>query len=367
MFVGVAARTGNFWDPIKFMVTEAFKGVTRGSTILIHPGGGDCVNLFEPGQKYLIFASQIKPGDLPDASKPTGSLPVSEAGAILRWLRGRTRAGWNVNLLGTVWDVDSASYLRRLKPLAGAQLQVTKDGVTATAISDANGVYQFAALPQGEYELRASFTGHRTYERKVRVDGCCTFEEVGLWVDGHVSGMVRDESGTPADGVRVELIPVEPNGVKVPFRQVETKDGGQFLFQGIPPGRYLVGVNALVSPAPDQPYAPVSSTIALGRNEQLTGVQVRLPPPLPSKQVRVGVLMPNGRPAGGAILLVNAVPAHLKQVQVHADAQGRASYSWVQGSASSLYVYTKDGSHYASATVKPAETSVELKLTSRVR
>lgn len=366
VFAGVVAptdRRAHYSQPVKFIVEEAFKGVTRGTTILISPGSGDCANLFEPGNRYLIFASERIPNGLPEASKSSGSLPVSEAGAILRWLRGRAGARWSVNLLGMVWGVDAATLGRHANPLAGAEIRVTKNQVTAVAVSDSNGAYEFSGLAPGEYELLASFPGHREESRKVRVGESCAFADVWMWVDGHVGGIVRSDPGVAADGIRVELIPAEPNGEMLLFRQAQTKDGGQFLFQGIPPGEYLVAVNAIVSPTAQQPYAKTFSRISLERNQRHTGVLLRLPPPLPMKRVAVRAVMPNGAAAGGARLWISDVPGYAAPIEVRADDRGQASYSWVQGVASRLYAEAPGRSHAGRMIVKPSETSAEVKLT----
>jgi hypothetical protein len=232
-------------------------------------------------------------------------------------------------------------------------------------VSGSDGVYEFAGLSPGEYEFRASSPGYRTHweTRKLRIGESCTFEDVGLWVDGQVGGIVQNNSGVAMDGIRVELIPVEPTGVRVLFRQTQTQDGGRFLFLGIPPGRYIVGVNVVVSPTAGQPYAPVSSTVPIGRNQRLTDVLLRLPPPLPSKQVAVRVVMPDGAAAGGARLWIGDVPGYATPVEVRADDQGRASYSWVQGVAARVYAEAPGRGHAARMLVAPAETSVEMKLT----
>jgi hypothetical protein len=288
VFVGTAADGGpgsQIGDRVSFRVEEAFKGVKSGATTDIKQGSGRCDISFQPGVKYLVFASHYSGKGLPEASLQ--SLPAPQAAAELRWLRRRGRPEWKPSLLGLVNDVYSALPASPWKPLVGAEVRLTRDGATFSAMSDSTGVFEFDNLNPGEYQVQASFSSYRLrfQPRTVLVSETCEFPALWMTVDGHIAGKVRSSSGLVPAGIVVELTTKRPRGeYEAPFERVMTTEGGRFLFQGIPPGEYWVSVNSAANPRPNQPHPKVFVDVSLGRNETLSGVSIRVTPTVPAKQ-----------------------------------------------------------------------------------
>jgi hypothetical protein len=365
VFVGTAADRGpkgQFRDPISFRVEESFKGIKSGATIVIDPGPGDCVALFQPGVQYLVFASQQSGHSLPVAGQSSYPMPAPQAAPELRWLRGRTRPDWKPRLIGVIDDVYSTLPSSPWKPLVGAEVRLTRNGATVSRVSDASGVFEFDGLNPGEYQVQAAFPRYRLRfgPRTVLVGETCLFPHLGMVVDGSIAGQVRTPAGAPAAGITVDLTVKRPRGeYEAPFAQVKTTTSGRFLFQGVPTGEYWVAVNGFSSPTPKKPIPRAFADVSIGRNEKRSGVSIRLAAPLPPKQVTVRVFMPDGRPASGATLMIEGL-ADASPLKVQTDEQGKATYSWIQAS-SGVHASTPDGSN-ASTSVAAAQTTLELRL-----
>jgi hypothetical protein len=125
---------------VTFLVKEAFQGVTQGATVLASPGIGDCCGLFQPDESYLVFISRNRDGRLSDVSLSSGTMPISRAAAVLRWLRSGNQKAWNGQLLGIVWDADTT--FGPWRPLARARIMVSGNGSALTTTTDDLGVYQ---------------------------------------------------------------------------------------------------------------------------------------------------------------------------------------------------------------------------------
>ena len=318
---------------VSLYVDEAFKGVVDGATVMVNSGfGSDCGIIYRPGETYLVFLETPPAGKLPYAGLPSGTERASQAPAVLRWLRNRSKMG-NAQLLGTVWNIDSVTTVSH-HPLPGAKITLQGNGTTATATADGEGVFQLGGLSHGEYEITTSAPGHFVSPSRIKLEGCCTFPEIAAYVDGHVEGSVRSATGIPLNGIRVELASIWPHssGQVVPFRDANTAEGGRFSFDGIPPGRYRVGVNVLASATVQQPYAATSRSISLKAEEQLLDFDLTLPEPLGGRDVLVRVLTPDGRRAPRARVFVGDELGYTATTEVLANDEGEAHTVWVKGS-----------------------------------
>ncbi len=349
VFVGrvLSANSGaRLFDPVSFVVEEPFQGILRGATIVVSPGVGDCANLFKTGERWLIFAS-AQGGALLNASKGSGSMALAEAPAALRWLRRHKDPNWKTQLLGVAWAVDSAIAGRPLKPLPNARVVLRGESGTFTATTDAEGVYEVGPVPAGTYLLSASFPGRRPYPEthEVRVGECCTFAEIGLSLDGHLRGSARSALGAPIAGERVELVPADPRWRQVPFRDVKTSASGAFLFEGIPPGEYLIGFGLMPGPNGRPRYAETYKTLSLGPNQEITGIELQVPQPLPERQIVIRTAIPGGRTAPGATIRFGADRGAYSRTEVRADERGEARITWVQDVGLTIVAEWQDLEH----------------------
>jgi hypothetical protein len=122
--------------------------------------------------------------------------------------------------------------------LAGATVTLRRGDVSATATSDAQGAYAFAALPEGQYELSVRADGFSAEPQTIALtEGDAPELKLTLKRElpqGQIRGTVRRFNGKPV----VAAIAIGSLGLSL-----KTQDDGTFEID-VPPGEYSVAVTA---------------------------------------------------------------------------------------------------------------------------
>jgi hypothetical protein len=141
---------------------------------------------------------------------------------------------------------------RVLNSLTGAPVRKATVNLSAPqfqliAETDAEGRFQFTALPPGNYRLSARHSGF--FDRKARrpvalgQDGHVTDAEIRLPPQGAIAGRVVDEDGDPVGGAMVMISKqVYRDGRKrwARLNGGPASDTGEYRFPNLTPGRYLL-------------------------------------------------------------------------------------------------------------------------------
>ena len=152
---------------------------------------------------------------------------------------------------GRVLSTDSAGPLRR------AQVRLTAPEIgVKTALTDAEGRFEFRDLPAGRFSLNASKSGYvnvqygqtRPFEtgRPIELADKQVLEkaDIGMPRGSVISGRIVDEFGDPlSDALVSAMRQTWSNGRRrlLPTgRTSQTNDLGQFRMYGLPPGEYYV-------------------------------------------------------------------------------------------------------------------------------
>jgi len=274
---------------VEIRIIESFRGPQKpGDIVSIRTGqgGGDCGYPFKLGKKFLI-----------DATEENGTLytgicsltaPVDEATVEIESLR-RLAAGQRVpDLTGLLYKVSSTSEDWDKRPLAGIQAQLASlsgKKLSATAITNSEGVFSFTQVPSGRYQLSlllpqdlspvyANFG--RTNEKDEippltipasdRSSAACHVE---VYVDSSasISGMIKAPRPGPVAGW-VNADTVKPD--RTPWSTVLSATpaaDGSFRLAHLPPGRYQIKFTAR-----EGFVEGVPQIIVLGDGEKRTGV-----------------------------------------------------------------------------------------------
>ncbi len=184
-------------------------------------------------------------GERPAQPRTRGGLPPRDT--VQRTGTGRIR--------GTVTAADTGTPLRR----AVVRLSARELGEGRTALTDAQGAYEFTELPAGRYSLfvskggfvslqygqRRPFEGGRPIE--VREGGRLGGVNVVLPRGSVITGRIGDEFGEPVADAFVSVMRYQymrgrrrllPAG-----RSSQTNDLGQYRIYGLAPGEYYVSVS----------------------------------------------------------------------------------------------------------------------------
>ena len=194
--------------------------------------------------------------------------------------------------------------------------------------ADDTGGFMFHSLPAGSYAMAATLNGyHPAQFGQARVSGSSTRLELSasaqrvtnvtmkIWKVGSISGTVRDETGEPIGGARLNLVgitgPASQRLYAVRFT-ANTDDRGVYRFGELTPGDYAVQIPAMVN------SVPAETAIAyLNASADRSGNRVR-----DDITASGGTLTTAGQPIGDLLIQPMALRGGLP-TQLTVDPKGR--------------------------------------------
>lgn len=293
----------------------------EGDSLLLTMGEGtSCEVTFTVGRRYIIDASRGM-GFLTTGGCSRTS-PIERAGELLAYIESLSRPSPGATVTGSVRaDVGFAfgPSAEALKPL-GVKVQL--DGpVTRTVLARAeDGTFSFDRLPPGSYGLEVTSEGpwvrqHAfAYAFTLASAHACHNATIDLRLDSSIRGSVVDAAGRPVEGAAVNLrrasavteAQQSPTSKVVLYERATSDELGNYVFEGVPPGEFVVGLNISLGPTEDSPYnaafvaaadnQPEVITLPLGGHRLLPAIVAA-----PARFVEVSgrVLWPDGRPGAG--------------------------------------------------------------------
>lgn len=353
----------------RFSVTEAFSGVAGAEVeVTTGSGGGDCGYTFMKGASYLVYASRAKDGALA-TSICSRTRPASGASEDLAFLRGLAGRPPGVTVSGRVVRRDDGGAGEGEKAgLAGMRLTVEGEGVSRELVTDEAGRYSLSGLRPGKYKVTLrppdGLTDQRP-EREVEVaDRGCAVQDFHVFDNGRVSGRVIDADGKSTARMTVALVSADAGDAE---RQrastlASVDEEGRYKFEGLPAGRYLLGVrlSGFASPGDsDQAYprtyypgverAEDAEVIELKAGEEVKGRDLRLPPRRAETSVRVKVVWADGKPVANAQVIYRDVTYGEPPINHGAQANERGEAT-LKGYAGSVYrIWASSGRPYRDA------------------
>jgi len=331
---------------VKFGVEEAFKGLSSGQReVWVDPGSfTSCYAEYTVGDRMLVFAyagptmppdtplmslvpGQLKQKPLPEGINPD-RLPVVYSAPECSGTRSMTNTpGWNADIeylrayrngvatptaRGRVTE-DANFGIFGFDPLPGlpaVKMTLTGSGINRSVRTDSDGYYAFDNIPAGAYIIAPFLPPYvaRGGPRETTVPrNGCGAADFDMFAPGVIQGNLLDSGGRPAVKVRVEVLRLNTNGKPIYYAQKQTLTNrqGQYRFDELPSGNFLVGVNIFNAPDPETPYAATRwsakdlSSIHLMPGERKQISPLRLPAPSAVRKIEAEVRWPDGSPAGG--------------------------------------------------------------------
>lgn len=222
---------------------------------------GDCGYDFKIGQRYLIGGYRRKYDGRIGTGICSITRPIEKAGEAIAFLESLSRpstGGWiggRVRMFGNEFDSRTQSERTPLSDVI-----ITLGGpVRQTARTGASGEFRFGDLPPGEYRVSADLPVNlrQVAQQVLNLPNvhACAAADFYTAVNGRIIGRLVDSSGQPVPHRGAQLRLAEPAaGQEVRYKDAYTDEGGFFQFDGVPPGRYLLGVNLSLGPRKDAPY-----------------------------------------------------------------------------------------------------------------
>jgi hypothetical protein len=291
------------------VVERAFRGVEVGSTVYLFRL--DPAVRMQAGQQYLIYGA-FNFGDSRDVILPTGFTPIEDADADLAFLTSRESLAATTGRIYGVVEQGSIYGQEHRHRLPGVTLRVRVGDFLTETTSDAQGRFDVGGLPEGRFKIEAELppglTAGFTGGGEVHAGGCVPTGVVAQW-NGIIRGRIVGSDQRPVQG-GVELLPTDPRveGFPREGKVVFSSASGEFEFNTLPPGDYLLGVN-LKRPQSGLPYRPTyfpgtsnpaeATTIHVGEGSVHDNVDLVMPPALAIGRLYVRT----AAPANGVISL----------------------------------------------------------------
>ena len=337
-----AGRDGN--GPFRFEVEEGFKGVDSTTReVIVFPGL--CTAGYRPGWKYLVLAGRSANGSL-YSGDCTGTVPVDGAGEDIRIIRAWARGTPVQELQGRIAENTEDSMVQfeleveHRAGLAGVELTAVMGGKAFTTKTDFRGAFRIQVPEPGRYQVKAAYPGHSStkseYEFTVQA-GACSEHDIGMWTDSKLSGIVLNPTRHAVPGIPVEMTLYSAEGSLAPLTAI-TDANGSFTFSKVPKGEYLLGVNVngVTSKLPYEPrYYPgvtrreMATPVRIGGPETINNLNFQIGNRLPTRQITVSVVWPDGRPVTNASVMCESSLSDDRRslkdwVSRYTDSQGEA-------------------------------------------
>lgn len=373
-----------------FVVEEGLKGISgREVDVATGGGGGDCGYHFKAGERYLVYAHGTEQEALGSSMSRTvvggGSSspkvaalatsicsrtqPLSRAQDDLELIRAAIKGEPKARVFGTVYEhvskLGGSLGDVQYKPKAGLAIKADGPSGRSEATTDADGRFRLDNLKPGKYtvalvlppayEMRYSFRGK---EFEVQVGQGCWGADLffTIHVSGRIKGRIFDAQGKPVGAqVQVSIVTYESAGQGMSLaesRDEYTDERGRYEFDGVPPGRYLLGINIADVADKDTPYSKLyypsggapaqAAVITLAEGQQLDNHDFHLAQPLAGQTITGTVYLKNGKPAAGADLELYDLERPERSVwgvNVKTDRQGRFTVKGFRGRRYQLRAY----------------------------
>lgn len=339
-------------------IEENFLGMENIPLVNVFTGTAtSCAFSMTEGEDYLIFAwKNEETGEL-WTGMCSHTAQTEFAGEDLEYLRSVKSSGKSGGTVkGLVINADGDRENPR-KPEQVDKVFIEKsDGQKFEADIQPDGKYELTGLTEGKYRISidlpkgliteqdaSSYAADENMNPKfIDVAGKgCTTKNFEVKINGVISGKVFDADGIPVKERRVNLLRLaDPNKIKNQNQVIEqsaeiedeadedetqtvaepkieafegdfddyTEDDGSFSFKGLPPGRYLLGVEIggyLNINLNEDQYSPTyfpgsrkketAIIIELKKSEILTDKNIQLFPKLKKRIITGQVVLKNGR------------------------------------------------------------------------
>lgn len=224
---------------------EVFSGKPA-SPLTVLTSQCQCLPKLAVGDRWLFFLRSEENKPIVLDYYGNDSRPIADAEKQIDTLRRLQNIGDFGILRGRV--LNGELFHGKEVPSARVIAQRESDKLQSTAITDAEGRYEFQPLPPGEYKITVDSIGSQQPDEDGAniTRGSCWDVTLSRSPHAQISGHVHRSDGSPMADVPVMRI--EPNGDGSSYDTTLTDARGYFTFDGLRPGEYVVAINLPGSP-----------------------------------------------------------------------------------------------------------------------
>lgn len=344
---GGGGRDGSGTVRFRFEIDKAIQNTDVKTADVLTPGDtAACGFPFQMGRKYLVYASGR--GGVYSVSLCSRTGPLEERRDDLELLREAAEGTLRPRLFGTIYPMQllvdgSFARYRALRGFADIPVLVADGGRVREARTDANGRFSIRDISPGRHIIQPQLPSRYTplFERQAgaTVDSC--MGEVAMAVTTTpLRGTVHPANGEAlVRQVMLRLAQVDSNGRVAADRSTLafTEAGGAWKVQGLPAGRYVLGVSAFDPPSPDTPYPttwhpnaarPDAARVFDVTDDGTISVDFQLPPRIPEVIFEGSTIAPDGSVVANVSLSLYDVESDNGQRRVaYATSDDRGSFT----------------------------------------
>jgi hypothetical protein len=343
---------------VTFDVHESWLGAVGERTTLVLTGGygWSTSNDFgvQLGKRYLIFAHRDRHGEL-STSSCSGSREYGAATDSLAFLRRLRQPGPGARIFGEVVLFDRTTREPSVQRVAvTGSVRITGPEFDKTFPADRR-TFEATGLKPGSYVIELKAPLHLESEDPILAvlpdTHACHSANFYLRHRTAISGRLLDSAGRPlpnrivhaADAATWHEDPLSP-------MSAFSDESGVFVFSGLTPGSYIIGVNLRDAPSQSAPEAralypstDAPQPVRLGAGETVDIGGLQLGPPLHAMPMALRLTWDGGLPAANHSVRIEDVtggysPARQRPVaNTRTDATGALR---VSGRATRTYIAT---------------------------
>ena len=309
VFVGEVMDVGAQGDRqmVRIRVVQSWKG-QLGEIVTVSGGSrrSSCEFEFNPGERWLIYASESEAGLVTHVCSGGGRLRTGEPMPDLLPVPGRVYGAVAERPIERIAQSRKDESDPSVPVRSGRAILEVAGGRQEAAIVD--GRFQFDGVGPGQGQIRFELDGGLDSRPETfmiaYVTDCAAVFAVARPA-GRLGGWAKMADGSTASGVTLQLLPRADASKSWSFSgdDTSTADQGRFEFQGLRPGDYVLRVSSYAGPSgrhphsviyyPGVPDAESATVIAVGRQRELEAPFV-LPPALPTRNLTARVTCSDG-------------------------------------------------------------------------
>jgi len=239
----------------RIAVTRVWKGSVDPVVTVSNEADTSCSFAFPVGQRFLVYGTGSKGIFRTHMCAGGGPLRGDAPEPELPPPGGR--------VTGSVLSLDRAfaSGADPTMPIAGARVWVEAGGNLLATRTDGNGRFTLDGVPPGVHSVHADVSPDLEAVTQValRSPSDCGSVVIMPRPAGHITGSFAPGGGAPVDKVELYAVPVTHDWTQRDLsdsKRTTVGPSGDFAFDGVTPGRYLITVNLVSPPRVSQPFAP---------------------------------------------------------------------------------------------------------------
>jgi len=203
-----------------------------------------CLPKLAVGDQWLFFLRKEKGKPIVFDYGGNDSLPLARAQEQIETLRSLEKIGDFAILRGQV--LQGPFFDRKVVPATRVVALRESDNAQFVATTDANGRYEFQPLPPGRYKITVGAVGsYQPDDSGVDLHrGACWDLTLSRSPHAQIGGHLKHSNGSPVPDVDVVLISSDDTW----YSTTQADKNGQFMFDQLKPGQYVVGLNSPARP-----------------------------------------------------------------------------------------------------------------------